>query len=144
MATNAILGQGTLLQRGDGGSPENFTTVAEVLSIDGPGLQADVVDVSHQSGTNRYRDKIQGLRTGGQISFSTNYLPNDASQNNAAGILGDFANGTVRNWRLRFPSTPVTNLIVAAFVQQCSIEAPVDSQLKLNCVLETTGAPQLP
>lgn len=144
MTTQAILGQGTLLQRGDGASPENFTTVAEVLSIDGPGLQADVVDVSHQSGTNRYRDKIQGLRTGGQITFQCNYIPGNATQNNASGILGDFANGTVRNWRLMFPSTPAASLIVAAFVQQASIEAPVDSQLKINGVLETTGAPTLP
>lgn len=144
MATSAILGQGTLLQRGDGASPENFTTVAEVLSIDGPNLGSDPVDVSHQSGTNRYRDFIQGLRQAGEVNFECNYIPSNATQNNATGVLGDFQNGLTKNWRMRFPVSPAADIIFAAFVRNVGIQAPVDSQLKLNVTLQITGAPTLP
>ena len=143
MATNAVLGQGTLLQRGDGASPENFTTVAEMLSIDGPNLASDPVDVSHQQGVNRYRDFIQGLRQAGEVNFECNYIPSNATQNASTGVIADFQNATTRNWRMRFPVTPAVDYVFSAFVRSISVQAPVDSQLKLNVTLQLSGAPTL-
>jgi hypothetical protein len=42
----ALAAYGAQLQRGDGGGPEVFTTIAEVTKIEGPPLKQDVADVT--------------------------------------------------------------------------------------------------
>ena len=53
MSSNALESQGMAIKRGDGASPEVFTTIPEVRSINGPDGSASEIDVSDLSSTSR-------------------------------------------------------------------------------------------
>ena len=59
--TSAIAAYGTLLKLGDGGTPENFTTIAEVRDIGGPELGADVVDVTSHDSPGAWEEVIETI-----------------------------------------------------------------------------------
>lgn len=141
--SNAIHAQGALLQRGDGASPEAFTTVSEVLSISGPTLKADLIDVTNHSSPSRFREYIQGLKDGGELTFDINYQPNNATHNNATGVLGDWNTGVQRNYRLRFPVTPAVDWTVRVIVTNFETGLPVDAQIKASVTLKVVTAPTL-
>lgn len=140
---NAIHAQGTLLQRGDGATPEVFTTVAEVGSIAGPSLQADLIDVTNHSSPSRYREYIQGLKDGGELTFDLNYNPNDATHNATTGVLADWNSGARKNYRLQFPSTPAVFWNFQVIVTNFEMNADVAEQLKAAVTMKLTAAPTL-
>ena len=49
------------------------TTISEVTSISAPNLTADTIDVTTHGSTGRYREFIQGLRDGGEITIEGFY-----------------------------------------------------------------------
>lgn len=141
--SNAIHAQGTLLQRGDGLSPEGFTTVAEVGSISGPTLQADLIDVTNHSSPSRYREYIQGLKDGGELTFTLNFIPTEATQNASTGVLSDWNTGARKNYRLRFPSSPTVDWILPIIVTNFEIGAEVENQLTADVTMKVVSAPTL-
>lgn len=143
MSSNAIRAQGTLLQIGDGGSPENFTTVAEVLDLEGPALATSTIDVTHQSSPGDYDEWIAGPKTGGNVTFEVNYNPQDGTHNASTGILADFVSGVRRNWRMLFPDTPATQWSFAAIVETVRPIAQIRGQLRLAISLKVSGQPTL-
>jgi len=143
MATGAIHAQGTLLQRGDGLSPEGFTTIAEVGSISGPTMQADLIEVTNHSSVGRFREYIQGLKDGGELTFDLYYQPNEATHRKSTGVLGDWDTGVRRNYRLRFPVTPAVDWILPGVVTNFEIGAEVDSALTASVTLKVVSAPTL-
>ncbi len=141
--SEARLGKGFLVQRGDGGSPENFTTVAEVLDADGPGLSADSVEATHQESPNYWREFIPGLKDGGEISFDVNHDPDNATHDATTGIVADFNNRTVRNWRVAFPSPSSKTWTFPAFVTGFEPSNPVADRSTASVTLKVTGEPTL-
>src|SRR5687768_16228446 len=99
-ATQATIGYGTLLQRGDGGSPEVFTAIAEVDSISPPQTVADDVEVTHLTSPNRTKEYIQGMLDAGEASAHINWLPGDPTHDEVTGLLANQIAGTVKNWRI--------------------------------------------
>lgn len=141
--SNAIHAQGTLLQRGDGASPEAFTTIAEVGSISGPTLSADLIDVTNHSSPSRYREYIQGLKDGGELTFDLNYQPAEATHNASTGVLSDWNSGARKNYRLQFPTTPAVFWSFQVIVTNFEMGAEVDAQLKASVTMKLTAAPTL-
>jgi hypothetical protein len=103
-ATSATIGYGTLLKRGDGGSPEVFTAIAEVTSITPPQAAADDVEVTHLTSPNRTKEFIQGMIDAGEASIHINWIPNDATHDELTGLLANQIAGTVKNWQIVLPS----------------------------------------
>jgi Lambda phage tail tube protein, TTP len=99
VSQNAVLTQGTVLARGDGGSPEVFATVPAIVSITGPDstkAEIDVTDLGSQA-----KEYKGGLADFGRMSVEMQYIPGDPTHTL---IRNDFINATspVRNWRLTF------------------------------------------
>ncbi len=130
----AIESQGVQLQRGDGGSPETFTTIAEVTDFDGPSGNASVIDVTHLQSTAK--EKIMGLMDEGQITFSGNLVPGDAAQQ---GLRDDRTNRTLRNFKLILTDAASTTLSFSAYVLNFSISGSVDDKVAFSCTLEISG-----
>lgn len=150
MTTAAVRAIGTLLKRGDGGGPENFTTVAEVTNITGPGLSQAMIDTTSHESPN-WREFITGLADGGQVSFDINYIPDNASHNVIAGLLKDFkdqADGTLltpRNYQIVFPDVSNTVWTFAAWISDFEPTAPAtgDDKLSASVTMKVTGEPTL-
>jgi predicted secreted protein len=143
MATAAIHAIGTLLKMGDGGSPETFTTIAEVLSIRGPSLSSDTIDVTNHDTSNGYREFIMGLQDGGEVTFSINYQPTAPTHNATSGLLKAYDAKTKKNWRLVFPDAGGTTWNFAGVVRTFSVNAPIDAQLTADVTIKVSGKPTL-
>lgn len=135
MATSAVGSHGTLLKRGDGGSPENFVTIAEVLDISGPALALGTEDAtSHDS--NFWREFIPTIREGGDVTFDIQYYSHTTHDS----LIADFNNRTLRNFQVVFPITPTETWAFAAYVTGFSMSAPVEGKLTASVTLQISGA----
>ncbi len=136
MATGAIKGIGTLMQIGDGGGPEVFTTIAEVLSISGPTESRETIDVTNMDSAGNRREKISALIDSGSVTFDMNFTGSNAQQNQ---LKTDMEAGTLRNFKIIMPGT-VRTFAFAALVTELSKEFPIDSQITASVTLEISGA----
>ncbi len=141
--TNALSSFATLLKIGDGGGPENFTTIAEVLDISGPGLAMRTAEATNHSSPAGWAEFIGTILEGGEVTFDINFIPTNATHSYSAGLLQDFANKTARNFQLVFPDTGATTWAFTALVTQFPIDGPVEGILRANVTLMVTGQPTL-
>lgn len=141
--SNAKSAFGTLLKIGDGGGTEQFTAIAEVANISGPGISLDTVDVTHHGSAGGFKEYVGGLLDGGEIKAELNYIPTDATHNATAGLLKDLKNKTKRNFQLVFPDGSSTTWSFAAFVTNFEPTAPVDGKLGASVTFKITGQPTL-
>lgn len=136
--SNAFSGQGSQLQRGDGGSPtESFTTLTEVKSIQRSGSKSDQVDVTNMDSTGAYREYLPTLNDAGEISFTGNYIPGDTTQQN---LQLDFDNRAKRNFKIVLPNS-LGHWAFAAFVSGLDFDLAIDKEATITCKLKVTGKP---
>ena len=141
MTTIAVIGYGTLLKKGDGASPEVFTTVAAVTSIGGPNLQADDIEVTDMESPSGYKEYISGLKDGGTVDFEINFNPTNSTH---TGLFDDQVAGTSRNWKIVFPSS-VSNMTFsfAGTVKTFNLNTDPNTQLSASISIKVSGAPTL-
>lgn len=137
MATQAIPAQGTLLQLDDGAG--NYTTIAEVKDIRGPGFTTNFTDVTSHDSPDYTREFISGLRDPGEVTFSVNFVPTNPTHNLSAGLMSLQQNRTKRNYKLIFPDVSTTTWTFAAYVSRFEPGAPVDGALTADVTLRVTG-----
>jgi predicted secreted protein len=142
-ASNAILGFGALLKIGDGGGPETFTTVAEVRDVNGLNLSMDTHEVTQQTSPGGWKERIAGLLDAGTVTFTVNFLPNDATQGYSTGLLRDMNNRTRRNFKVVFPNAGSTTWSFPAFVTSFQPKAPVNNPFTADVTLQVAGMPTL-
>jgi len=139
----------TLIQVGNGASPESFTTIASVSSITGPGLQGNVVDVTAMSSVTGgqvgpWRQKIVTLLEGGNISFTAFWQPMLASHQNLLTLFVNRGAGGITgapiDFRLIFPDQDATAYTFQGFVSKCSLTEAVADVVKAAVDITITGA----
>jgi predicted secreted protein len=142
--TEAISSFGTLLKIGDGATPtENFTTIAEVQDISGPGLEQRTEEVTHHGSTGGWVERIGTLLDAGEVGFDINFLPTHATQDPSTGLIADMKNRTKRNFQLVFPDGSSTTWEFTALVTGFEPDEPVEGKLSASVTLEVTGQPTL-
>lgn len=132
--TSAVLGLGTTLQVSDGASPEVYTTIAEVLTISGPSLSAEDIDVTNLSSTAK--EYISGVSDGGSVDFELNWI----GQTQQKTLRDDVTAGTSRTYRVTFSNSPNT---IASFSARCtafSMSTDPNTQIRGNATLKISGA----
>lgn len=134
---------GTLLQIGDGGAPENFVTISEVLDISGPALSLSTAETTNQDSTGGWEEFVGTILRSGEVTFDVNFLPTDATQSFAAGLILDMVNRTLRNFQLIFTDAGTTTWAFAALVTGFEPSAPVDGKLSASVGLKISGQPTL-
>ena len=136
---------GTLMSRGDSASPEVFTTIAEVVSISGPGLSRDAIEISNHSSPSQFKQFVAGMKDGGEITLEINYDPAGATHGaSSGGLLYDLASGTAAvNYKLTFPDTAATEWILPGLVTGFEPGAPHDDKLSASVTIKVSGAPTL-
>ena len=135
MTSNALETQGVLFKRGDGGTPEVFTSVGEIKSFQGPGGSAAVIDITTLESTAK--EKRMGLADEGQFTFEINLDPTNAQH---LGLKSDRAARTLRNFTLTLTDSPATVLSFAAYVLELSLSGGVDDVIGASVTLEISGA----
>lgn len=132
--TEAISAFGTTLKKGE-------EAIAELTNIGGPSLSADTIDVtSHGSATDGYREFIQGVRDGGEISIEGNFIPGNAGQK---ALKADFDTGTAYDYTITFPVVTGVNWTFSAIVTAFECSAPFDDKASFTATLKVSGKPAL-
>ena len=135
---------GTLLKIGDGnGGSETFATIFEVLDIDGPSMSLDTIDATSHSSSGAWGEIVPSFLRPGEVTFSVNYHPTNATHNASTGLLRDFKNRTKRNFQIVFPDGFSTTWQFAAYVTNASPAMPVADKLTQDFTLAITGQPTL-
>lgn len=143
----AVAAINTLLQLGNGSSPEVYTSVANVGDITGLSMQATVVDVTSQSNGSPFRQKIVTLLDAGQVSFPLYFVPDDAGHALLLHIFTTRASdylaitGGGAPWRLQFPDQDATRYAFNAYISKFSQKAPVAGVIVADTTLEVVGQP---
>jgi len=141
--SNATFGKGTLLRRETAPGSGVYETIAECKTISGPGTDADEIDITNQDSVGAVREFLRGLINPGEITTEVNFDPNDATHDGSTGCFADLLAGTVRSWRVVFPTTPTATLQFTAFVKGFPMTSPVDNVLTASLTLKLTGLPTL-
>jgi hypothetical protein len=137
MTTSGISAHGTLLQKGDGGTPETFATIAEVGDIDGPSLKSVMEDFTTH-GSAGWVEKKPILSDGDQLKFPIHFVSTNATHDKTTGLVADRTNKTLRNFKVTFPDS--SGFSFAAYVSEVKFKAPVKGKLTADVTLDVTGA----
>ena len=137
MATEARLGYGTLLQRYTSAS---WVTVAEQITINGPNLSSDDVEVTNHDSPGGSKEYIPALMDTGEISWEGNFIPTNASQQQ---MLTDQKNRTVADWRIVLPdATDIDNRTKWTFegyIRNVDFSYPTQDAMRINGTMKLAG-----
>jgi hypothetical protein len=139
-------GYGTVLQVGDGASPEVFTSIAALSSIKLPTLSTADIDMSHLTTTNAFREMLPGMRSAGKVGFTGNYTPAGATHKNASGgLLFLQRTRAIVNWKIVLSDPDSTEWLFTGYVSNIDPgEAGLDSKVEISGEITITTDPTLP
>lgn len=137
MANNARLGLGVVVKRGDGGGPEVFTAVAELIDIGDVGEERALVNATHHAST--IMEYILGIRDGVEFDAMFHFIPSNATQSAAAGVIGDVQTGIRRNYKIDFPTSPVYTATTELLARAYKIKPPIDDRMIMTVTYKVTG-----
>lgn len=133
----AYSGFGTLLQMGDGATPEEFTTVAGVGDFPAPGPSRDEVEVTSHSSPGGAKEFIRTLTDYGTLAFKVNWLPEDESQ---TALMDAVYDEDPQNFRVVWPRL-LKQFAFAGMVKKFVITSPVGGALTADCEIRVSGLP---
>lgn len=137
--SGAFDGYGVALGIGDGASAEAFAAIAEVLDVSGPSYSKDVIDVSHSTSPDKYREKIAGFLDAGEVTLTMNM-----SQSDFASLLTKFEAEATNNYELTIPddnfSTKPT-IVFTAHVTSMPGTYPTQDKSTVDVTFTITGKP---
>ena len=133
--SQAIFGINTELQLGDNGSPENFTTIAEVRSERPEHERRPLID--SQNGVREFK---AGLTDPGDLTFDLNFQPAEPTHDDSTGTLSLLVSKAVRNHRIIFPGSIRTWQFQGIYTGH-PVNFPIDDVLTANVTLKVTGIP---
>jgi hypothetical protein len=128
----------THLQIGDGGSPEAFTTILDVIDLSAPGISLDTEEITNHSQTDYYRRHAGTLLDAGEVTATVLYDPANATH---VALLTDIQARTQRNFRLDFPgATTNARWSFAGYITGFQPETPTDMHLKAALTVKITAS----
>ena len=148
--SDARTGFGALLQRGDGTSPQNYLTILGIKSIDGRRISRDTHDTTAMTSPGGWREFIGGLKDGGEVSFSGNWLPRDETQGQGdGGLMAEFDKDSCESrgdWRILIPACPGEPEVYLEFqgiLSGQNISIPMDDLMSFEGTIKVSGRPTL-
>ena len=138
--TNALIGFGITLQRGDGADPEVFSDVAQIVSLNPPQYTADAIDATHSHSPNAHREFIAGLIDAGEVSGEIHFVPTTSAPFVGSDMLTDMKARVLRSYRIVFPGEEV-QVTFGAIVTAFQPQAPFDGKMTASYSMKISGEP---
>jgi hypothetical protein len=115
--------------------------IAGLTSVSGIDLTADTIDVTTLESADTYREFIQGMRDGGEVSISGFFEPSDTNGQNQIYTL--FNSGAVTSFSILFPSTLGAEWTFSGIVTQATTNAEMEEAATFEATIKVTGKPSL-
>lgn len=135
MTQLARTGIGGTLEVGNGASPEVFTAIAEIVSVDGPSLSIEEKDATTLD-SGGVKQSIPGLVDYGQLDVELLFTKHSTH----TALRGDATGRTERNYRITFPTSPVTVGAFAGYVNKWGQNMNPTDAMKANVGLKINSA----
>ncbi len=136
--TEAISGIGVVIQRGDGESDENFTTIAEIQSIDGPNKTRPMIKATKLDSDGGYDEFIPGFKDGGTISLVMMWTRDGYDAMN-----DDYESDDSVNYQIIATDTGATTYSFTAYCSDLGFGVPDADKILAPCSLKITGQPTM-
>lgn len=140
--SSAFAGRSSILQYSVNPPSVDYTTLAEIKTIQFSGMKADLADVTNMESDN-FREWLPTLNDSGDLSFSGNLIPNDASQGD---LIAFFNAQTLVTFEVVLPAAPQQGFNTSlgtfkfkAYVSSVDRNIPVDKEASLSGKLKITG-----
>jgi len=127
--------QGALFKRGDGSSPESFTTISQLVNIGEVGVERSLIDVTNLAST--IREYKGAIPDGAEIDLDFQYDSDDAQQ---TGLKTDLDANAVRNFTITIQDSPIALFSFAGLVTSWKIANPIDNVVPLTVRVKITGS----
>lgn len=127
----AVLGFGTKFRRWSGTAWE---TIANVVSIDGPSMSRDTIDVTNLDSVGGYKEFLGGLRDGGSVSLTLQF-----SRTNYNKLKTDYESNTARNFEIVLPDTDKTSFEFVGLVTALGISVGVSDSIKTSVTIKISS-----
>lgn len=111
MALTSVHSKGTVIKRGDGASPEVFTTIGGINDV--PSISSNKSALEDTAIGDTIRHYGYGLGEPAEITLSMFWNPDDTMQ---SGLITDHDNETERNFQAVMPDSPATTYDFTAIV----------------------------
>ena len=134
--TNAIPAFGATLKKGT-------TAIAEVLDISGPNLSRATIDATSHGSTGGWKEYLAGVKDGGEVSFTVQYVPTNSTHDASTGLLSLLDDTTPSTFSLVFPDSGSTTWTFNGWVTAFHPSAPVEGKLTAAVTIKVTGQPTL-
>ena len=131
-----IAAYGTVLELGDGASPEAFDEIPGLRDFEIPSGEAAEIDVTAHDSPNRAKEYIAGLLDTGEIGPEIFYDPTDTVHQD---IITLKDSGEVRSWKVTLPDDDGCEIDFEGFVKSFTIGAPVEDALTAQFAIRLTG-----
>lgn len=123
-------------------APSTYTTIGQVRDINGPGTQADQIEVSHRDSV--WRQYRAGMRDGGELTFDIVFDPDLASHDPtlSTSIYAALEDGTVQTFRITYPGAAgaTTTAIFDGFVSGFELSNPMEDAQTASMTIKITDA----
>lgn len=145
--SDARTGFGALLERGTGtGSPQDYVTILGIKSISGPSISRETHDTTAMTSPGGWREFIGGLKDGGEVSFTANWLPRDETQTDLAAEFDKDSCESRGDWRIVVPACPGEPEVFLEFkgiLTGQNIDIPMDDLMSFEGTIKVSGRPEL-
>lgn len=136
--SNAISGIGTKFYRWDADSPAAWEAIAEINSIDGPGMTRGTIDVTSLDSEGGYMEFIAAIRDAGSVSLQMNF------QRSTYEIMkNDFEDESPQNYKIVLPDEDETTLEFEGLVTELPLSITVTDKITCDVTVKISGKPVL-
>lgn len=135
--SNAISGLGTKFLRWDSSAPagsSDWQTIAEIISISGPTMTREFIDVTSLDSTGGYREFIAGFRDGGTVTLNMNFTSATYSI-----MKDDFEDRDSQFYEIVLPDENSTSFEFEGLVTELPLEIPTDDRVTANVTIKVVG-----
>lgn len=124
---------GTIFKRGT-------STVAQVRSISGPGLEKETIDVTNLSSTGRWREFLSSLRQLGEVEIECFFDPAGTTHEL---LETDFEADVTQAYSILFPDAATTTWVLNSICTGISPVANLGDALVVTYTIKPSGVPTL-
>ena len=129
--SNAIAGVNTEFQRYNG---YGWETIAEIISIDGPGLSRTMINVTNLSSAEGWAEFIGGIKDGGLIKLEMIF-----TQHTYSVMKVDFLNKSPQTYRVILPDVLLSTINFDGLVKDLPINISYEGAVKCSVGIKITG-----
>ena len=112
--------------------------VAEVVSVGGPDISRDMIDVSHLTSTSQWKEFVAGLKDGGTVAFDINVTTANLTAifHASTGLINLAASSSCSIVLAGSMGT----ISFSGWLQNARVNAPVGDKQSVSCTVKVTGA----